>query len=260
MRHLWARLLVVAVAGATLFCLPINAERANAAGPKLQLKLLNAHLEHGQHLDFDYTVSGVGAAPMIFLQRTFGTAHVWKSVVRLSHLAGSAEAPTAPQGVYKYRLHVANKGRVWTSPVESAYFYGHVSLLAICNSYKLQNNNMTCGTGTEQVGGKDYAYAANDAFNVQYPNYTLSMQANSTTCRRAVITFAGQTNGGYDVYLQMIQSRSDPESAIASKNAIGTFRAALDGGAWILNMSQDSGGYVEVYMNGYFDCYSPTGF
>jgi hypothetical protein len=222
----------------------------------------------GKGFTVTYNSSGVPSGTTVFLQHQVGTAHVWKSVAARRAPSGVIHAPGITIGKYLYRLFATVGKKPVSSAAVSLYSYGSVSLLTVCNALNnlgdvnnFGQSNAQCGSGTTQIGSGDYTYVASDTeYGDQYPTYGWFMKAPRSTCRSATLTFADNDQpNGTTYYVQMIQSKTGPESASTPPQTIGTFKPRLDGGSWILNISHtDSGGYT-IVMNGHFSCYSISG-
>jgi hypothetical protein len=201
-----------------------------------------------------YSTSHLPTRSVIYLQRQFGTAHVWENVEKLKAAKGTTTAPGVPMGKYGYRIRVLHKGKaIAYSHIRYLYSYAKVQISALCADYY----GGSCGSQTVQIGQTIFTYVMDNCCST-YPSYQTDLQFNTTSCDALTVTFATQdTSSGARAYVEVIQSRSDPQYGSTPIATIGTFHAKLDGGPFYLESSETNGD--DVYENGSASCYTPSG-
>jgi len=200
-----------------------------------------------------YVTSNLPAGVRIYLQRQFGSAHAWKNVEQLKARRGTATAPAVALGEYGYRLHVMAGHRVVvTSRSHKLYSYGTVPLSALCPA-----DGISCPAHTIQVGDTIFTYVL--VGNGDYPDYNPALELNSTSCDSLSLQFAAayDTNTSDSAYVEVIQSKTDPQYGSTLVGTIGSFRASLDGGPFYLETAETVD--ADVVMNGTASCYTPSG-
>jgi hypothetical protein len=257
LRRGFAAALTLSILSVASFVVPATVDAA--ARVNATLTIPNNRVNANQPFAISFSSTNVSGGARSFLQREFGTAKVWKSVESLYGRNGTVNASEISIGRYLYRVDIISGKSSTKSKAESIYAYGTVPFETVCASLFGQGG---CNVETEQVGSTIFTYVVK--FSAQtYPNYSQDISAKTTTCRSATLQFAQPNNSGpNDSYLQVIQSASDPENASISPGVIGTFAITLDGGPWILNVSNGnvlSYNTVPVEVNGTMDCYSTTG-
>jgi hypothetical protein len=220
-------------------------DRVNA-GAKPKLSYATAHLPHGSK---------------IYLQRDFGTKHVFKSIQRLKKRSATVSTAGVQMGRYQYRIKVVHKKQVLLfSQAHRLFSYGEVTALQLCNS---ENNdaqfNDGCGQGTIQVGSNVYTYAVQDGEGDTGPDENADVVAQHSSCRAAYITFASSNDESDTTSLgaEISQTSADEQGATTPAGTIGTLVASISSSAWDLEFYSDSGDYV--YWNGDFSCWSASG-
>ena len=249
-------IITVSVAGALALAVPAAAlaqPSAPAVRASAVLAFKHDKVSHGVKPVFTYKTAHLPSGAVIDLQRQYGSAHVWKNVERLRAGPGTATAPGVPMGKYDYRLRVTKSGRtVVTSAVRPLYSYGTVAFSTLC-AYV---NNGPCSSNTVQIGTTIFTYYLSGS-NV-YPTYSAIMKFPSTSCSNMSVEFGtDDTTSGAHAYVEMIQSRTDPQYGSTPIATIEKFSPTLDGGPFYLEVSE-TGGYT-VYLNGPATCYTASG-
>lgn len=231
--------------------------------PLLQLTIPVSTLNAGSQPSITYSSNGLAKGSSLYLQRQFGTAKVWKSVLKLTESAGTATAPSLPMGAYSYRLFAVNRRNSWTSPIVGVFVYGEVPLSSICNTENEDYGTGDCASpsATVQIGGNlfEYAIEQNWGLEAQPPSWSDPFSFPKNTCNQLVITYglSNSDNSTDTANLEVIQTTLDPEYSSTPYGQLGTFTAELDGGPWNLEANTTSG--ATVYENGYAMCYTSSG-
>lgn len=249
-------ILVVTALGTSLlaFVLPAAAHASvTAARPTASFSFKHNRISAGVKPVINYKTTNLPKGSSIYLQRQYGTARVWKNVKQLAARSGTASAPAVQMGKYLYRIRVRKSGRtVVTSATRTLYSYGKVKLSNLC----VPGGWGTCDAQTVQIGSTIFTYVigAGDG----YPYYVSLLQFKSTSCRSMSLQFGtDDTASGAEAYIEVIQSRSDPQYGSVAIDSIGNFSPKLDGGPFYLEVSETNGN--ETYVNGHASCYTSSG-
>ena len=244
--------------GAVLAVL-LLAPEAGAEAPGVVLTIPANRVTADHAFVVRYRALDVPAGSVLYLQKQEGTARVWKSIKAWKSTSGSALAPGVPLGMWTYRIIAVHAGRVLAaSEPRVLYAYGNVPLGVICRGHGV------CTTPhTEVVATHAFTWVTgiDTTFATEYPKFYAILNANSTTCRSAVLEFASQrptTPGTGKTYIELLQASSDPQEASTGPNSVGVLRATLDGGPWYVEVSDTQG--KGVVVNGTWSCYTPTGY
>jgi hypothetical protein len=262
------RRVLVAIA-AVLACLIGSAAPALAAPtkthPSVTFKFKSARVNANAKPTVEYSSSHVPAGSILYLQRDFGTKHVFKNVKKLVGQSGSVAVPGVAMGRYLYRLvAVRSKKDVAVSSTRSLFSYGKVTIAQLCRrSRKTDFRGADCGPGTDQVGSSVFNYAAQDQDGNDGPNQDAAVQAQDSSCRAISITEAvsnddAQEQGTTSQSVQLTQSAADALGATSPVGTIGAFSAHISSGSWDLEFYTDSGGNT-VDFNGSLQCWSASG-
>ncbi len=243
---------------AVLACLSATAAQAavSSSHPSASFHFKDASVTDKTKPTVIYSTKNLPAKSVIYLQRQFGTAHVWENVEKLKAAAGTVTAPADEMGKYEYRVRVTQGSKVVvTSTTHPLYSYGSVVLNAFCN----ESEAGYCGSPqTVQIGQTIFTYSVESYEPNSYPNYTDVLELNSTSCNSITVRFAtNDTTSGDFAYEEVIQARSDAQYGKVGVDAIGTFHASLDGGPFYLEDSETVGD--SIFMNGSASCYTPSG-
>ena len=98
-----------------------------------------------------YNTSGIPSSAQIYLQRQYGTAHLWKSVKRLRALNSSTTAPEVPIGRFANRVDVVSGRATTTSPLKTLYSYGAVPLETLCKVPQSGSGGGSLGTQSSKL-------------------------------------------------------------------------------------------------------------
>ncbi len=239
-----------AMAAVVSVATPSSARTAATAS----LKPVHTKITAGTKPSFKYGFAHLPRGSVRYLQRQFGSAHVWKNVVRVYGRSGTATAPKLAIGRYVYRMHVTkNRITVVNSRTHPIYSYGKISLTALCGGM----DSADCESGTEQVGSTIFSYVMLVSGDV-YPSYYQAATTSRTSCRSVKLRFANDASPDTATsYLKIVQSRTDPQYAQTGPGTVGSFSAHLDGGPFYIDAA-GSNGYGS-YLAGSASCYTMDG-
>jgi hypothetical protein len=226
----------------------------------LSLGITTPQVDVGAGPAFTYSTTAGPSGVVVQLQRQFGTAKSWQSVATVA--AGANLATTAPvlsqMGKYVYRLAAVKGTTIQAiSPSAVAYAYSGVPLYQLCGR---------CG-GTVVVGGKVFSYTDlldDTPFGTEtiYPAWQQHefFDTKGTSCRSLTVQFASSSQGPADtVYVQVVQTASDPVVASTPQGAVGSVTVKLDGGPVYVNGSGTTGYDEDIAVAITGSCYSATG-
>jgi len=222
---------------------------------------------------FSYAATRVRATDHLVVQRREGTAHAWRTVVRLPHArTGSAQLPALPLGSYSTRIaDLSSRGQVEAQQTRALKVFGSVPFSKLFDP-NLQHQavigfNGNTGPGVAATPTKTFQYAFGGVAGVGNPAVTVTNNA----CRSAHFEFVpgvpGELEGGKDATdtgsITIVQQTLDPMSATAAFNTLGTLEVTLvPGQSWSMNSKRTGGGSegIYIYVNGYALCYSEAPF
>jgi hypothetical protein len=252
------------IAACAISILAMSLAAAATTGPTGKLTFATNRVNSGAPVAFRYHFTNVVPGSTLHVQRQFGTAKVWENIalfkLHTDQDQGQGTFPELPQGSFAYRVFITHNDKwVWYGGKPEVYSYADVSFGVICDGMTGSN----CGSGTGQVGSTVFSYVADPLVPARYPQYNQFGSQSHTTCRSGIISFAGDFTSGI-AYAEVLRSDADAQVASAAAGTIGALHATFDGGAWILDLSTSqgtdfTGGANSVWVNGVFDCYTPTG-
>jgi len=255
--------------GALVAMLTISAGLVVAGGPAMAstptVSFSFAHRRVTQNTTLHLTVSSAHLPrnTTLYLQRDFGTNHVFKNVEKVPHNAGTT-APGVAMGAYKYRIVAIHGGsRIATSTVKRLWSYGPVTAGQLCNRSTDTDFEDSCSSGTVQVGSKVYSYHAYDYEGNTGPGGSASVIATRSSCRSAHITYAvsndsASGNGTTSMGTSITQTSADMQQSSTAVGNVGSTTFKISSRAWDLEFWTDTGSSY-VYWNGTFSCFSPSG-
>lgn len=242
--------------------LPVAAA-AGTSKPTVTLKFPSTHVSAGKPFPLAYSSSNLPKNAHLSLQIQVGTNHVWKGVELLKGLSGTAVAPGVPVGVYPYHTVAWLGSRVLaiSTPI-SVYSYGLLQFITVCN-VGVQAGN--CGNGTTQVGTTIFTYQYDTWPGANsFPGVNVIKLPN-TSCRWATWVVAATSGGngpqpGVTGTIQVVQSKSAPQTFVINDGQIKQFNVFYDGGPLYVNeWSSVGNGNEYLYWNGSFSCYTLNG-
>lgn len=252
------RRVTAVIAMFVMICAAAIAAEAGSAGaaarPGATLAPVATKITANTSPHFRYGGVNLPRTAKLFLQRQFGSARVWRTVVNLVGHSGTVVAPKVPLGAYYYRNVASNNGRlIAVSGTKTIFSYGRVPLARICAVY----NGYTCDSGTTEVGSTIFAYAWNE-YTDSYPGYYSFASYTRTSCRSLNVQFINAQQGyGERTYLKLQQAYSDPVVRSVGDGAISTLSAYLDGGPFYVDASNTDGD--DIQLAGSLSCYTAYG-
>jgi hypothetical protein len=224
----------------------------------------------GSVIPFSWSSRHLGKTDRLVVQRPVGTAHVWKTMLKLSKRKGSSDLPGQALGQYRYRLAALRGHRVLAEQVATIAVFGQVPLSVLfrhSNSLPgATSPGASLDSGVYATSATSFPYVGNAAIGEDPPTTTIfSVQHNH--CVAVHIDFVlGETPGeGYSypasVYgiVSLVQQSRDPVASEVPLNGLGSVSAELiPGQTWsLLTTNADRNGIPAgptVYFNGYATC------
>jgi hypothetical protein len=200
----------------------------------------------GQAIGFTWHGSHLGKGRKLVIQKPMGTAHTWRTILRLPTNSGSAQLPSLPLG--KYRLRIADLAGRYLLAQQAAgvAVFGEVPFSMLFNSperaYATPKYSFPYIASWEDWGNST-------AFTVEHNH-----------CNSVHIGFVGagwvdQEAGNSGVFtLTVVQESHEPTSASSPWETIGSLDAELvPGQTWAVKIAA-SAVEPELYINGYAVC------
>jgi hypothetical protein len=247
-----------ALLAAACYGVPVSAALAArtsaVAKPSVTFSFVNDKIAQSAKPEFTYQTTHLPKGSVRYLQDQVGSAHVWENVEKLIRSSATVTAPKVAMGKYLYRIRVSRRGRtVVTSRNRPLYVYGKITFSVFCGP----GGWSPCPPQTVQIGTTIFTYVIG-SYAGTYPSYENLMKINSTSCKTLTIRFAtNDSNSGTIAYLQVVQSRTNPQYGQTPTGTIGTKTFKLDGGPFYINFSETTGS--EVFFNGSAICYTHSG-
>lgn len=221
----------------------------------------------GQAIAFSWSGRHLGKNHKLVVQKPEGTAHTWRSIMRLHGNGGTAQLPGVPLGHYRFRIadlvpapqprrrgHRGSRPplRVMAKDVSGVAVFGEVPFSKLFNSAEQ----------THATSKYTFSYVS---FS-EYPGLVFTVEHNQ--CSYAHIAFVG--NGGRNVdgrevevgtvTATLVQESREPTISSAPEEAIGSLDAELvPGQSWAVRLEAPSLEPV-FYVNGYAICDSEEPF
>lgn len=258
---------VFAVALALALALPAAADAPTSSATDVRLRWRFAAATHvaGTTAALVWSVRNAPRGSRVVLQRTFGTAQVFKAVKILDRsmafrrATGRARVQVPAMGVYRYRARVISpSGARLRDRERTLRSFDAVPLSRLCEK------QTGCKTGEYLAGAVTFAYAAR-AIDYEGSNPVFTFESN--TCMSVHLDWVpGQTNSGKSWpaqvgILTLTQESRDPVVAQTPMDTVSTLDAHLvPGRSWWLNLDQSGGNRrMRFYLAGSAMCYSPDG-
>jgi hypothetical protein len=243
----WLAGVAMVLVGTTL-ALPAGA----SARPRPAVSLSLARASEGAPISFTWSARHVGSARLV-VQRPVGTAHTWKTMLKLSGTGGTGELPGVALGRYRYRLAALKGHRVLAQEVAGVSVFGQVPLATLLGEVTHEGVWNTPTTAFPYVATFDQGAA----FSVQH-NHCVSVHISFLLVRGGLNSSVDKS--GFSGTLTVVQESRDPVSATVPYEGIGSVDAQLaPGQTWGVNTSA-SPEYLEFLVNGYAVCDSTESF
>jgi hypothetical protein len=226
------------------------------AAPKAKVSLaLPSMANEGAAISFSWTGRHLGPNHRLVLQKPVGTAHVWKSIMRLNSNSGSAEMSGLPLGTYRLRIADLIGRRVIAQQVGTLPVYGQVPFSTLFNDH--QSKVQTTPQYTFPWVVSHYDGDGPTAF-----------QVSNNNCLSVHIGFVSMEYYNHGATgtetLTLVQESKEPVSTSVAYNAIGSLDAELVvGQSWAVSqshLSEHQGSPTMTYINGYAICKSAEPF
>jgi hypothetical protein len=249
LKMLWAVLILLAFGCGAL-------TGSASAKPKAVVSWsLPRNANEGAPISFSWSAKHLGANYRLVVQRPFGTARVWKSIMRLPARTGSASLPGQGIGPHRFRIAALDGRRLLAQQTSTIAVFGVVPFATLFSVN--QEKALTLPQNT-------FSYVI-DHYDGDGP---VAFQVQNNKCTHVHIAFAAREFYEHDApgteTLTLVQESKDPVNASADFNTIGSLDAdVVPGQSWAVNQSH-SGPYAEdpamVYINGDAICKSTEPF
>lgn len=194
----------------------------------------------GSPIHFSWSARDIEGARLV-IQHPVGTAHTWRTVVRLSGKNGSGELPGLTLGKYRYRLAALDGRRVLTKQAAGVAVFGEVPLTTL---FARQTATATFPTFT-------FPYVVWWSTENGFSNPIFQVEENNCSSAHVAFVPSKTTTGS----ITLVQESREAITASAVDNAIGSLDAELTPGqSWAVN----AGGNEDIHLNGFAVCDSTT--
>ena len=199
--------------------------------------------DEGSAITFSWQGKHLGRGHRLVIQKPEGTAHTWRSIMKLPSSRGSASLRGMPLGKYRFRIADLIGRRVLAQEIAGVAVFGEVSLSTLLGSAP-QTATFPTFTFPYVVWWSTENGFSNPIFQVEENN-----------CSSAHIAFVpSKTTTGS---ITLVQESREAISASAADNAIGSLDAKLTPGqSWAVN----AGGNEDIHLNGFAVCDSAGSF
>lgn len=225
----------------------------------------------GQPIGFSWSGRHLGPNHRLVIQKPEGTAHIWRTIMRLPSKQGSAELPGLPLGRYRLRLadltpalrHRRHRRdthlRVLARRVAGIGVFGQVPFTTLFKTSSGEAYGEGPGVYATPSATFPYVYWSG-AGQPSSPSTAFSVEHNHCIAAHVdfVPSYPGPAAGDKSTItgtVSIIQESRDPIGAIAPYDAIGSVEAALvPGQSWSVNASYQGDFEPRIYLNGYAVC------
>lgn len=259
---------VVGVAACVAGLTVVSAAPASATvRPKASLSAVHSRITSGHTPQFKYAVSGVPRGSKLYLQRQYGTGHVWKSVRTLTKHTGTVTAPAVSMGRWLYRVNVVrNHKAVVHSATRPVFAYGNLTFSQFCNRTQDTEFDGYCDSGTDQVGSRVFAYQGYGyTGDNSGPDGDAIIFAQHSSCRSATFEYeiSNENLSEYDQIatfgMAMTQTNADQQTSTSVPDTIQTVTFTISSPAWDVEIWTDNGEGAPISWAGTLSCWSSTG-
>jgi microcystin-dependent protein len=254
MKRSIARLFVPVLILSVLGC--AAAATSAMAKPKATVSwTVPATANEGSPITFSWSAKRLGATYRLVVQRPFGTAHVWKSIMRLRAKTGTAQLPAQTLGPHRFRIAAFNGRRLLAQRTSTVSVFGAVPFTTLFNV----NEEKALALPQNTFAYVGYHYDGDGP---------VTFQVKDNNCTHVHIAFAAREYYQHDSpgteTLTLVQESMDPVSFSAEFNTVSSLDADLiPGQSWAVNQShvgKYGGNASIVYINGYAICNSTEPF
>ncbi len=221
----------------------------------------------GQSIAFSWSARHLGRHHRLVIQKPEGTAHTWRSIMRLKSNSGSGRLPGVALGHYRFRIadlvparrphrHSHPHFRVIAKEAASIAVFGEVPFSTLFGEGVV---------GVDTTPSLTFPYAALIQPEVWTNGSSHLFTVEHNHCYQAHVSFIGTFGEWQSEYeatqgqttLTLVQESRDPVSAVADYESIGSLDAELvPGQSWGVNIAGGNGAYI----NGYALCDSAQPF
>lgn len=232
--------------GAIAVCLLLSGVAQAKGKPSVSLTFAGGTRE-GASVSFTWASKHIGKRVELVIQRPVGTAHVWRSVKRLTTRTGSDTLPPAALGRYRYRLAAIRGHKVVAKQAAWVSVYGQVPFSKLFNR----------STDVHVTPTASFPFVW-ESIIVKSSHPTLEDKQNR--CLAVHVDFVTQSHSD-DIVVSVVQETRDPVSAAAPADTISSVEAQLTPGqTWAINAYASSDSHVNdspwanLFLNGYAIC------
>jgi hypothetical protein len=198
----------------------------------------------GVPIPFSWSGKRLGSRHRLVIQKPEGTAHTWRTIMRLATNSGSAELPGLALGKYRFRIVDLVGRQVLAQKAAGTAIFGQVPFTTLFDTDATRAYTMPTAT---------FPYVRSYDSVVGTPAFTV----DHNHCSFVHIAFvSGSSYTTYTSVVTLVQESKDPVSVSVPTDTIGSLDAALvPGQSWSLNLDT-IGGESVYYINGYAICSS----
>jgi hypothetical protein len=212
----------------------------------------------GNPISVSWTSKNLPQGAKLVVQRSVGTAHVWKTALKLSKPSGTVQLPARSLGTYRYRLVALEGESIIAKRTVTLDVFGKV----LFSKYFGQQGGVYAAP-TVSFSYSNYLYGPTT------PNMTEAVvSVKKSNCNSVHVEFITGSNfpgpGAEPTVgtMTVVQQTRDPVSSSAPWDTVGTVDAELVlGQSWSVLASWANGAHLpDIYYNGYVVCDSTKPF
>jgi hypothetical protein len=207
---------------------------------------LPATATSGSPVPFTWSASAPG---VIVVQKPEGTAHVWRTILRLHGHGGASTLPPTAIGTYHMRIAAINGRQTFAESQVFLHVYGQVPFATLFHRNGVQT--VTTPTNT-------FDYVAVPGLEDTPP---LTVTNNNCTSLHIewdthIIGYRPpQIPPELQATLSLVQEAREPQSVTARYETISTLDATIEGKSWSLEAKNSNTEWdLQGYVNGYGIC------
>jgi len=213
---------------------------------------LPATATSGNPVPFTWSASAPGA---IVVQKPEGTAHVWRTILRLRGRGGTSTLPPTAIGTYRMRIAAIKGRQTFAESQVLLHVYGQVPFTTLFHKNGVQ-------TVTTPTNTFDYVV-------VPGLEDTPPLTVTNNHCTSLHIEWDTHISGyrprqltpELQATLSLVQEAREPQSVTAPYETISTLDAQVEGKSWSLEAKNSNTQWdLQGYVNGYGICDSTEEF
>lgn len=202
----------------------------------------------GQPIPFTWRGRHLGQTPKLVIQKPEGTAHTWRTILRLPTRSGSGQLPGLPLGKYRFRIADLAGPRVLAKQVTRVAVFGEVPFSTLFG---------TGGGGVLTTAAASFPYVSSISSDTPFT-------VAHNHCSFVHLAFVGNawlSKGQTGLTTAtVVQESREPVSGSAPLKEIGELDAELvPGQTWAIRASGDAE-ELAIDINGYAVCDSAEPF